>query len=287
LESVGPERGCFDPRLPPDEKRLAASCADPRRGLNIWFTDLARGVTTPFTLNGINEGPVWSPDGTRIVYRSLRAYKGEFYLKSAAGGGSEEPVFLEDAQLAVHTVNPIATDWSPDGRYLIYSTLTSAFGNDLWLLPVTGNNRTPSAYLSAPSDQLHAAFSPDGRFVAYSSNESGRFEVYVQTFPLSDRRWQISVSGGYEPRWRRNAREIYFLSADGKLMVAPVAAAKELEAGTPKALFQAPVRSEPNPLGWTYDASGDGQRFLVNTPSVDDRAAPITVVLNWTAGVKR
>ena len=205
MESIGPEGGYLDLRVSPDERQLAATIGG-RRGTQIWLTDLARGATTPFTLDGFSQSPIWSPDGARIVYRSLRTSMAEFYLKSAAGGGSEQPVFLADAQIAVRAANPVATDWSPDGRYLLYCTLTSAFGYDLWLLPVTGD-RTPVAYLSAPSDQLHGAFSPNGRFVAYSSNESGRFEVYVQTFPLSDRRWQISVSGGYEPRWRRDGRD--------------------------------------------------------------------------------
>ena len=142
LDSVGREGVYLDLRLSPDEKRLAATVVDPRTGLyDVWVTDLARGAPTRFALSGLNQNPIWSPDGTRIVYRSLRASNAEFCLKSAAGGGSEETIFSDSVQLAVRAINPVATDWSPDGRYLIYSTLTPALGYDLWLLPVTGSAR--------------------------------------------------------------------------------------------------------------------------------------------------
>ena len=134
--------------------------------------------------------------------------------------------------------------------------------------------------MSASGSLLPSA-DADGRFVAYSSNESGWFEVYVQTFLRSERRWQISVNGGFEPKWRRDGHELYFLAPDGKLMAAPVGSAKEFEAGTPTTLFQTSGRTEPNPYRWTYEPSPDGQRFLVNMQSVQARATPITVALNW------
>jgi hypothetical protein len=132
---------------------------------------------------------------------------------------------------------------------------------------------------------MHANFSPDGRFLAYSSNESGRFEVYVQTFPLSDQKWQVSTSGGYEPRWRRDGREIYYLSEDRKLMAVSISAGPIFD--IPKPLFQTRVRAGVNAIRTNYVPSGDGRRFLVNTQSGEPPPVPITVVLNWTAGLKR
>jgi hypothetical protein len=129
------------------------------------------------------------------------------------------------------------------------------------------------------------AFSPDGRLVAYTSNESGRFEVYVQTFPLSDQKWQVSTSGGYEPRWRRDGSEIYYLSEDRKLMAVPVSAGPSFH--VPKPLFQTRVPAGVNHLRTNYVPSNDGRRFLVNTQTGDPAPNPITVVLNWTAGLNK
>src|SRR5205823_13532678 len=134
--------------------------------------------------------------------------------------------------------NSIPTDWSPDGKHIIFSNPNTLRGFDLWLLPLESGGK-PAAFLSSPADELHGNFSPDGRFVAYSSNESGRFEVYVRTFPLSDRKWQVSTQGGYEPRWRRDGREIYYLSEDRKLMAVSVGSGPSFD--VPKTLFQTRV----------------------------------------------
>ena len=142
----------------------------------------------------------------------------------------------------------------------------------------------PEPFLSSPADEMHGVFSPDGRMVAYTSNESGRFEVHVQTFPLSDRKWQVSTSGGYEPRWRRDGREIYYLSEQRILMAVPVGPGPSF--GVPKPLFQTHVPVGVNTLRANYAPANDGQRFLVNTQTADPAPNPITVVLNWTAGLK-
>src|SRR5258708_28369707 len=134
---------------------------------------------------------------------------------------------------------------------------------------------------------MHGQFSPDGRFVAYSSNESGKFEVYVQTFPPSDRKWRVSTGGGYEPRWRRDGRELYYLSEDRKLMALPISIAPVFEAGTPKALFQTRVPEGVTPYRTNYVPSRDGQRFLVNTQNAETGPPSITVVLNWRAALKK
>src|SRR5262249_4685023 len=146
---------------------------------------------------------IWSPDGTRLIFRSLRSGLIEFYQKSAAGGGDQAPVFLAAGQQAagLESQQLIPTDWSPDGRQILFAVAAQPSGFDLWLLPLT-EDRKPMKLLASPSDEMHGNFSPDGHLIAYTSNESGSFQVYVQTLPLSDRKWQLSNDGGYEPRWR-------------------------------------------------------------------------------------
>ena len=205
----------------------------------------------------------------------------EFYQKGAGGGASDEPLMLEeaarDAGLTSTTVYP--TDWSPDGKSIVFSADAPA---DLWVLPLSARG-SPVRVLRAPSDQFHANFSPDGRFVAYSSDESGRFEVYVQTVPFSDRKWLVSTSGGYEPRWRRDGREVYYLSADGNMVAVAATLGQTPSFGVPKVLFQTLVHPGVSALRTHYVPSADGSRFLIHTRSGDPGPAPITVVLNWTA----
>jgi eukaryotic-like serine/threonine-protein kinase len=287
-ESVGPPGDYTDFRLSPDQTRLAASVADTKTGFaDIWLTDLSRGSTAPFTFGpAVNASPVWSPDGTRVAFRTSRnGGMVEFYRKSAGGGGKEEPILPEEAarDAGVQSTNLYLSDWSPDGRYLLFST-NAASGWDLWLLPLAGAPK-PVSLLSAPGDQLHGNFSPDGRLVAYSSSESGKFEVHVQTFPLSDRQWTISTVGGTEPRWRADGREIYYLSEDRNLMVVPVGPGPSF--GTPRQLFLTRVPGGVNALRTHYVPSRDGQRFLLNTQSANPVPTPITIVLNWTAGLKK
>ena len=146
-------------------------------------------------------------------------------------------------------------------------------------------NPNPVKFLGSPSDEIQPSFSPDGRFVAYASNDSGTFQVYIQTFPLSDRKWPVSTNGGYEPQWRGDGREIYYLSVDRKLMAVPIGPGPSF--GVPKALFQTRVPVGVDPSRMHYVPTRDGQRFLVNTQTGDPAPNPITVVLNWTAGLKK
>jgi Tol biopolymer transport system component/predicted Ser/Thr protein kinase len=288
LGSAAPEGEYTDFRLSPNEKSLAASLVDPKAGtVDVWMTDLARGSNTRLTRGGlINNSPIWSPDGAQLVFRTNRNGFITFYQKSAAGGGNEQSVLAVETERAAQIAsnNLMDTDWSPDGRQILFSVPAVASGNDLWLLPLTGDKK-PLKFLASPSDEMHGNFSPDGHLVAYTSNESGRFQVDVQTFPLSDKKWQVSTDGGYEPRWRGDGREIYYLSEDRKLMAVTVGAGPSFE--VPKPLFQTRVPAGVTANRMHYVPSRDGRRFLVNTQTGDPAPNPITVVLNWTAGLKK
>jgi len=290
LGSVGVEGDYTDFRLSPNGDTLAVTLVDPKAWKpDIWLIDLMRGGPSRFTLtfgSTLNAASVWSPDGTRIVFRTNRNGQTELYAKSAAGGGNEEAVLTNETQhgAGMDSPNLVCSDWSPDGRYIIGSVPQQSTGEDIWLIPL-GGDKKPFKLLGPPSDQIHANFSPDGRYVAYSSNESGRFQVYVQTFPLSDRKWQVSTDGGYEPRWRGDGREIYYLSEERKLMAVSVGAGPTFD--IPKLLFQTRVPEGVTSRRTHYVSSRDGQRFLVNTQNLDASPNPITVVLNWQAELKK
>ena len=203
LDSLyGPEGDYPDFRLSPDEKRVALSLVDPKTAVpDVWLVDQARGSMSRFTPeSGFNAAPLWSPDGARIVFRSTRRGLIEFLQKSAAGGGGEEltlPAEIARSAGAGATTN-VPTDWSPDGQNILCALSGQGTGTDLWLLSLTGDKKLVK-FFGSPRDEMHGSFSPDGKLVAYSSNESGRFEVYIQTFPRSDRQWQVSTNGGSEP----------------------------------------------------------------------------------------
>jgi Tol biopolymer transport system component len=278
LGTVGTVGRYSDIRLSPDGKRVAFQRFDAEKAnSDIWLMELARGTTSRLTFDPASESDaVWSPDGGRIVFSSTREGLPNLYQKLSSGAGSEELLLKSDEA-------KFATDWSPDGRYVLYHFSRQSL--DLWVLPLFGERR-PEPFLRTDFQEMSGRFSPDGRFVAYVSNESGRFEVYVQSFPASGGKWQVSNGGGAAPRWRRDGRELFYLSADRKLMSVEVGgSADTFEAGVPKPLFETRVDSITGaPL---YDVSADGQRFLINVPVEENAPASVTVVLNWTADLKR
>jgi len=275
LEVLGDPADYFEPRISPDGRRVAVAVEDPG---DIWIYDLARRVRTRLTFAESDDfAPTWSPDGARVAFSSQRTGSGDIYAKAASGTGADE-------LLASSKIFKVPNSWSPDGRYLAYIAFQGAPGSkaDLWLLSLPDGKASP--LLQTQFDELQAVFSPDGRWLAYASNESGRFEIYVQPFPGPGGKWQISTSGGVQPRWARGGKELFFLAPEGKIMSVEVRAHTVFEAGAPKALFATVLKNAPGP---PYDVSSDGQRILLNRPIGGESLPPITLVQNWTAAVKR
>jgi eukaryotic-like serine/threonine-protein kinase len=280
LGTVGPPGEYEYPRLSPDGKRLAVVRRDPQtRTWDIYVLDLARGAGSRLTFDpGDDRFPVWSPDGSRIAWQANRDGAFQIYQKLASGVGPEELLRKEDV--------PSATgSWSADGRFLLYARNDPKTGQDLWVLPLAGDHQS-SLFLQTPFIEYQGRFSPDGRWIAYSSDDQGTFEVYVQTFPASSGKWQISTNGGIHPWWRGDGKELYYLSIDRKLMAVEVKPGGSFEAGAPRALFDlAPVRAIGGASSYAVTAAGD--RFLFVTAREETASLQFTVVVNWAAEAKK
>jgi Tol biopolymer transport system component len=279
LEQVGEPGEYGEPAISPDATRMAFGLSDPRTGkYDVWIRDLARAVSSRFTFGpGANRYPVWSPDGKTVVFSSDRAGQAGLYEKPGSGQGEEKLLFKSDAVV-------VATDWSRDGRYLVVQIRGSGTDNDVWALPTFGD-RKPMQVVGGPLLQGQAVFSPDGRYIAYQSAESGRGEIYVQPFPGATGKWQVSNAGGADPRWRADGREIVYRAPDQKLMAVDVVAREGFEAGIPRPLFLEQV--VPGPSRNKHLMSGDGKRFLIVAPLGRDALTPTTIVMNWHAELAR
>ena len=267
------------PAISPDEKTAAVTIRATGLTADIWLQDLERDVISRFTFRpGIHINPRWSPDGSRVAisFRAPGTNTRDIYQKPASGSGQEE-------LLLPAIVNGLPDDWSPDGKWIVYEQTGQTTAVDLWLLPLEG--RKPVPYLQTPFNEAAARFAPSAggasRWMAYQSNESGQNQIYVQAIPASGAKYQISTAGGTQPTWRRDGKELFYVSADRKLMAVPIALGTSVAPGTPQPLFASDFTG--------YTPSADGQRFLVNVPAGGQAAAvfPITVVLNWTAGLDR
>jgi hypothetical protein len=277
LGVAGPAGGTSSPALSPDGKQVAVDRTDSQAGGNhdIWLLDQARGTSLRFTFHPAREtSPVWSPDGASVAFASERDGPFSIYRKSANNEGTEEALLKS-------SMAPRPTDWSRDGRFLLYTVFDPKTGNDLWLLPLDGD-RKPRPYLQTPFSESQGQFSPDGRWVAYTSNESGRPQVYVQPFPAAGGKWQISTAGGVQPRWRGDGKELFYIGLDRKLMAVEVKTGAKSEAGIPKPLFK--LRVLPSPIITRYTAAADGKRFLISTAIDQESDSAFHVVLNWKPG---
>jgi dipeptidyl aminopeptidase/acylaminoacyl peptidase len=282
LAPVGMRAADSSLRLSPDEKRVAVSRFDLQGGsADIWLIDLARNTTSRFTFDPADENsPIWSPDGSRIVFSSNREGVSNLYQKLSSGAGNDEAL-LKSAEPKT------PYDWSPDGRFILYGVLSPKTSGDLWLLPLFGDQK-PAPFVQTEFNEIQGRFSPDGRWVAYASNESGTYQVYVQSFPSSGSKWQVSTNGGAQPQWRRDGKELFYLAPDRKLMAVEVnGAGPTFVPGVPKPLFEPRVSAVFPSITTYYSVTGDGQRFLVNTLVGESTPVPFTVVLNWAAALKK
>ena len=264
--------------LSPDGSRVVTT-RPIGRNLNLWLLEIARGGQTRFTFSQSSSDAyaAWSPDGARIAFSSSRAGHFDLYQHSANGAGDDELLFKSD-------IDKIVYDWSRDGRFLMYSERNSQGLNELWVLPMSGDGeRKPIPFLRANFDQREGKFSPDGRWAAYRSTESGRSEIYVRPFPPppgGGGKWMVSQGGGNLPRWRRDGKELFYVM-DGQVMVSEVnASGSAFQRGTPKLLFKG--------VGLTaFDVSADGTRFLFPIVGEETTEVPFTLALNWMALLKK
>ena len=260
--------------LSPDGKSLAVDKTDMETlNTDIWTYDLTRDSSKRLTFDpSIDALPVWNPDGLSLVFGSNRGMGREIYMKQV-GGTQDERVVAND------TVNVYPSDWSKDGKYVLYSR-----GAELWFVALSDSKARE--FLKTNAVLKNGQFSPDGKWVAYTSNETGKWEVYVTSFPDAHGKWQISKGGGEQPRWRGDGKEVFYLSSDYKMMAASVTTGSNFDAGTPVNLFQATPR--PPVLVYdflVYDVSRDGQRFVINTPVKQADLQPMSVLLNWATKV--
>jgi Tol biopolymer transport system component len=281
LGVLGPAASYRNHRLSPDGTRAAVAQVDPQsEKSDIWILDASRPAPRRLTFDPVSATmPVWSPDGSRIVFDSERKPDPGLYQKEASGAGREERPFPGSKA-------GFPLDWSLDGEHLAVLFSQPETRGNIATIPRSGAEQP---LLATPADEVQAQFSPDGRWIAYCSDEAGRYEIYVRPFPSSGGRWQVSTAGGYEPRWRRDGKELFYLSADEKMMAVPLRAGATFEAGPPVVLFEAPV--DGSLQGWAnsnnYDVTADGHRFLINAPIDKSPASPLVVVLDWQAGLAR
>jgi serine/threonine-protein kinase len=290
---AAPARAYRGPSLSPDGRQVVVAIEEMET--QVWLYDLFRETLTRFTFEGnTNLGSIWTRDGKRIVFESNKEGSMNLFWQRADGSGGRERLTTSE------NLN-IPGSWSPDGHLLAFAEVNPATGYDIWILrmgepsassgqvPSTGSGQAPKAqpFLQTPFNEGVPVFSPDGRWLVYVSDESGRFEIYVQPYPGPGGKWQISTEGGTEPVWNRNGRELFYRSGD-KMMAVDISTQPSFAAGKPKVLFTGQYLPTPGTLS-NYDVSPDGQRFLMIKPGESTEAPPtqINVVLNWFEELKR
>ena len=262
--------------IAPNGRSLAVDKTD-MASLNtdVWTDELQRESAKRLTFDpSFDVDPIWSPDSSRLVFATNRGLAVDLYMKNSDGAQEEKRLVSDDR-------NKISNDWSRDGRYILY-----ARDSDLWFVTVPELKSTP--FLKAVSVLRNGRFSPDGKWVAYASNESGRWEIYVTSFPEARGKWQISTGGGEQPRWRGDGKELFYLSSDYKMMAAPVTTGTNFDVGTPVVLFQATPRQPVSTNDQSvYDVSRDSQRFLILTQVKQAETQSMSVILNWAAKLNK
>jgi Tol biopolymer transport system component len=249
---------------------------------DIWVIDIARGVPSRITHDAANDwSPSWSGDGSRLLFASARRGGNDIYQKSSSGVGNDELVYESNK-------NEIPVHLSPDGRYAVFSRPRPQGGppgNDTWVFDLKEKKEFP--FVESPFDKIHGRISPNGRWIAYSTNDSGMYQIVVQSFPdPNGGKWQITAQGGVEPKWRRDGRELFYLALDGKLMAVPTKIDSAFEAGAAEELFTTPLTvARPTPSrDRRYDVAPDG-RFLILTPVGPGTTASVVGVVNWASSL--
>jgi Tol biopolymer transport system component len=269
----GPNLG-RSPRIAPDGVQVALTHGV--QGGEVWVTRLADGTTRRLTLEPAANSPIWSSDSSRILFQWARgANESAVSIQDARGSGS--------ARL-VGAIGGTLWDWSPDGQRIVFGKDRPS---DLWILPVDAGG-APVPFARSPFNKTQAQVSPDGRWIVYTALETGHDEVYVDSFPMGGNRRQVSVGGGMMPRWRRDGSELFYVAPDQMLMAVPIASRSGyVDVGRAAPLFRTrivPTGSQISGIGAMYDVTPDGQCFLINGPPAD-QGPPMTVVLNWSAGL--
>jgi eukaryotic-like serine/threonine-protein kinase len=286
---AAPAHAYFLPRLSPDGRRVAVSIQE--QEAQVWLYDLSRETLTRLTFEGsVNQNSIWTRDGKRIAFLSNKEGPLNIFWQLADGSGGLE-------RLTTSEYTQVPDSWSPDGQLLAFMEVNPNTGRDIWVLRMGDSGQVPSAgsgqvrkaqpFLRTEFNEAVPRFSPDGRRLAYVSDESGRFEIYVQPYPGPGGKWQISTDGGTEPVWNPNGRELFYRNGS-KMMAVEITTQPGFSAGKPRILFEGRYEPAPVPVA-NYDVSPDGQRFLMLKPSYQAEAAPtqINVVLNWFEELKQ
>ena len=283
IGNPGP-KGVFNSlSLSPKGTSVVYDQAEPRnRTLDLWSLDFARGSPTRLTFHPSHDMfPLWSPNGTRIAFNSLRQPPPQLYALNADSPGTEKRL--------LETVVPAGpSSWSSDGSLLFYQTSHPQTGGDTWALPLAGKSKQYPV-LHTTADEQYGTLSPDGRWLAYISNETGSYEVFLESFPATGFKRQVSTEGGFEPHWRRDGTELFYLASNQMLMAVGVKSNQAtLEHTPPKALFATRIKwMEIQAAAHHYAAAPDGQRFLISSATDEARSVPVTIVLNWSAALKK
>jgi Tol biopolymer transport system component len=275
--AAAPERAYMLPRISPDGKRVAVGIVE--HETQLWLYDLSREALTRFTFEGnVNLNAAWTPDGKRIAFQSSKEGPPNIYWQQADGSGGLE-------RLTTSEYAHVPMSWSPDGQLLAFMEVNPSTQRDIWVLRM--GDRKAEPFLKTRFDESVPRFSPDGRWLAYVSNESGRYEIYVQPYPGPGGKWQISTEGGTEPAWNYNGRELFYRCGN-RMMAVDIATQPSFAAGKPRMLFEGPYERSPA-TSPNYDVSPDGQRFLMLKSAETGESAPtqINVVLNWFEELKR
>jgi serine/threonine-protein kinase len=257
-ELAAPARHYGSPHISPDGGRVAVSIPSGNSGSDVWVYEIPHSTLTRLTFDEHSSAPLWSPDGKQIAFTTTRPTGSVILVKPADGSGAEETLVPGER------VIPIPTSWSSDGKFLAYWTVGSATGRDIWIAPLTGD-RKPQAFLRTQFNEMQATFSPDDRWIAYMSEESGRYEVYVQPFPGPGGKWQISTNGGTTPVWVQNGRELFYTTA-GKLMSVGVTTQPIFSASTPRIVADIPPALTGRLSNGVYDVSQTVSDFFLSRP---------------------